>query len=135
MNIMELADQYIAQDQHVKELDEELKVAKATREETMAALAEQMADMELQSLNKSGKTLYLAETVSVTVSADRKESLMSALIEQGYGDMIKPNVSSQTLTALVKELSGDEDVTVPEWLEGIVTLYKAPKVGIRKSTR
>jgi len=135
MNIMELADQYIAQDQHVKELDEELKVAKAAREETMTALAEQMADMELQSLNKSGKTLYLSETVSVTVPADRKESLMSALIEQGYGDMIRPNVSSQTLTALVKELSGDEDVTVPEWLEGIVTLYKAPKVGIRKSTR
>jgi len=133
MDIMELADQYIAQDQHVKELDEELKVAKAAREETMQALAEQMADMELQSLNKSGKTLYLSETVSVTVPADRKESLMSALIEQGYGDMIRPNVSSQTLTALVKELSGDEDVTVPEWLEGLVTLYKAPKVGIRKS--
>lgn len=133
MNIMELADQYIAQDQHVKELDEELKVAKAAREETMTALAEQMADMELQSLNKSGKTLYLSETVSVTVPADCKESLMSALIEQGYGDMIKPNVSSQTLTALVKELSGDEDVTVPGWLEGLVTLYKAPKVGIRKS--
>lgn len=133
MNIMELADQYIAQDQHVKELDEELKVAKAAREETMQALAEQMADMELQSLNKSGKTLYLAETVSVTVPADCKEALMSALIEQGYGDMIRPNVSSQTLTALVKELSGDEDVTVPEWLEGLVTLYKAPKVGIRKS--
>ena len=133
MDIMELADQYIAQDQHVKELDEELKVAKAAREETMQALAEQMADMELQSLNKSGKTLYLSETVSVTVPADRKESLMSALIEQGYGDMIRPNVSSQTLTALVKELSGDEDVTVPEWLEGLVTLYRAPKVGIRKS--
>lgn len=133
MNIMELADQYIAYDQHVKELDEELKVAKAAREETMTALAEQMADMELQSLNKSGKTLYLSETVSVTVPAACKESLMNALIEQGYGDMIKPNVSSQTLTALVKELSGDEDVTVPEWLEGIVTLYRAPKVGIRKS--
>lgn len=133
MNIMELADQYINQDQHVKELDDELKVAKAAREETMQQLAEAMADEELQSLNKSGKTLYLAETVSVTVPAENKDALITALTKQGYGDLIRPNVSAQTLTALVKELSGEGDVYVPEWLEGIVNLYRASKVNIRKS--
>lgn len=133
MNIMELADQYILQDQHVKELDDELKVAKATREEIMQQLAEAMADEELQSLNKNGKTLYLSETVSVTVPAENKDALITALTKQGYGDLIRPNVSAQTLTALVKELSGEDDVYVPEWLEGIVNLYRAPKVNIRKS--
>ena len=133
MNIMQLADQYINQDQHVKELDEELKVAKAAREEIMTALAEAMADEELQSLNKNGKTLYLSETVSVTVPAENKDALITALTKQGYGDLIRPNVSAQTLTALVKELSGESDVYVPEWLEGIVNLYRAPKVNIRKS--
>ena len=133
MDIPQLADQYINQDQHVKELEDELKVAKAAREETMNTLAEAMADEEMQSINKRGKTLYLAETISVTVPAENKDALITALKKQGYGELIRPNVSSQTLTALVKELSGDEDVTVPEWLEGIVTLYKAPKVGIRKS--
>ena len=133
MNIMELADQYINQDQHVKELDDELKVAKATREEIMQQLAEAMADEELQSLNKSGKTLYLAETVSVTVPAENKDALITALQRQGYGDLIRPNVSAQTLTALVKELSGEEEVQVPEWLDGIVNLFRAPKVNIRKS--
>lgn len=133
MNIMELADRYINQDQHVKELDEELKVAKAAREETMQRLAEEMTDNELQSLNKNGRTLYLAETISVTVPAENKDALISALKKQGYGELIRPNVSSQTLTALVKELAGDADVYVPEWLEGIVNLYRAPKVNIRKS--
>lgn len=133
MNIMELADTYINQDQHVKELDEELKVAKAAREETMQRLAEEMADNELQSLNKNGRTLYLAETISVTVPAENKDALITALTKQGYGELIRPNVSSQTLTALVKELAGDADVYVPEWLEGIVNLYRAPKVNIRKS--
>lgn len=133
MNIMELADQYIVQDQHVKELDEELKVAKAARETTMQQLAEAMADEEMQSINKRGKILYLSETVSVTVPAGNKDLLVDALVEHGYGDMIKPNVSSQTLTALVKELSGEESVEVPDWLEGVVNLFKAPKVGIRKA--
>lgn len=133
MNIMELADTYINQDQHVKELEEELKVAKAAREETMQRLAEEMADNELQSLNKNGRTLYLAETISVTVPAENKNALITALKKQGYGELIRPTVSSQTLTALVKELSGDAGVYVPEWLEGIVKLYHTPKVNIRKS--
>jgi prophage DNA circulation protein len=133
MDISQLADQYINQDQHVKELEEELKVAKAAKEETMNSLAEAMTDEEMQSINKRGKTLYLAETISVTVPAENKDALITALKKQGYGELIRPNVSSQTLTALVKELSGDADIYVPEWLEGIVNLYRAPKVNIRKS--
>jgi prophage DNA circulation protein len=133
MDISQLADQYINQDQHVKELEEELKVAKAAKEETMNTLAEAMADEEMQAINKRGKTLYLAETISVTVPAENKDALITALKKQGYGELIRPNVSSQTLTALVKELSGDADIYVPEWLEGIVNLYRAPKVNIRKS--
>ena len=133
MDISQLADQYINQDQHVKELEDELKVAKAVREETMVTLAEAITDEEMQSINKRGKTLYLAETISVTVPAENKDALITALKKQGYGELIWPNVSSQTLTALVKELSGDADIYVPEWLEGIVNLYRAPKVNIRKS--
>ena len=135
MTIEELAELYILQDQHVKELEEEVKVAKGEKENLMEMLAEEMLAKEVQSINKSGRTLYLSETVSATVPADRKDLLMAALTENGYGDIIKPSVSSQTLTALVKELSGEEEVMVPEWLDGIVNLYKAPKVGIRKSAK
>ena len=128
-----LAVMYLNQEQHVKELEDEVKVAKATLSEIEEKLVEAMVEKEYQSINKNGSVLYLRVQTNVSTPADRKQELMDALIEHGYGDVVKPNVSAQTLTALVKELSEDpDDVQAPEWLQGIVNVYKVPRIGKQK---
>ena len=129
----ELAVMYLQQDQHVKELEDEVKVAKATLTEIETALVDAMVDKEYQSINKNGNVLYLRVQTNVTTPAENKDALITALKNQGYGDLIKPNISAQTLTALVKELAVDPDeVELPEWLNGICTLYKTTRIGKQK---
>ena len=130
-----LAVDFINQDQHVKELEDELKAAKALRTEIEDALVEAMVDKEYQSLNKNGVVLSLKIRTNVSTPAENKDALIEALIEQGYGDIVKPNVSAQTLTALVRELAGDEDdVELPEWLQGICSIYKETKISKTKGS-
>ena len=129
----ELAVMYLQQDQHVKELEDEVKVAKATLTEIETALVDAMVDKEYQSINKNGNVLYLRVQTNVTTPAENKDALITALKKQGYSDLIKPNISAQTLTALVKELAVDPDeVELPEWLNGICTLYKTTRIGKQK---
>lgn len=129
----ELAVMYLQQDQHVKELEDEVKVAKATLTEIETALVDSMVDKEYQSINKNGNVLYLRVQTNVTTPAENKDALITALKKQGYSDLIKPNISAQTLTALVKELAVDPDeVELPEWLNGICTLYKTTRIGKQK---
>ena len=44
-------------------------------------------------------------------------------------------INSQTLSATVKELKTNNDDTLPEWLEGLISIYEQPSIRVSKSKK
>ena len=131
--MIDTARQLLAAEAEVREIAEQLDEAKARRDALNGQLVQQMTDEEVQSLNVSGKLLYLDRTVQASYDKSVEDKFFEALEGHGYGAIIKPTVNSRTLTASVRELieaNGDE---LPDWLDGMVKVFYQPKVKIRKA--
>lgn len=135
-SIFDLANLYIESDAKVKELDEQLKAAKAERDALNKELAAEMGEQELQSLKYKGKMLFLATRPQVSYDKEREDEFFAALRRNGLADIIRPTVNSRTLTATVmKELAGEDENgnrTIPEWIKPYLSIYEEPAVNMRK---
>lgn len=131
--MIELARELLDAEARVKELEDEVKRAKEVRDGLNDALAERMTDEEVQSLNVSGRMLYLRPQVYASYKKEIEDVFFDALEGHGYGAIIKPTVNSRTLTASVRELIEENDGQLPRWLEGMVDVFTQTKVAIKKS--
>jgi hypothetical protein len=120
-----------------------LKERKDVMEEAMKALNKQIEAAEEQLANEmiteenskftlAGKTFYLTEKLYVNSLSDMKDDLYKSLRANGFGDMVKDYVQPSTLKGLVKEqLAESESDELPAWLDGYVTWFKKPAIGMR----
>ena len=124
--LKELRDAKKEAEQHVKELA-------AAIDDADYALSELMAQTETQSFSRAGTLFYLTTTTRASALPDRKTELYDALKAEGYGDLVYETVNANSLSAFVKEQWAENDDALPEWLNGLVTLFEKSTVGVRKA--
>ena len=130
--IFEMADKLKAAKDRKKELDAEVKDVTAEIESLDLALSEAMAEAELDRFSRNGSTFYLNTRLFASPAAGRKEDLMQALKDQGFGSIVVETVNANTLSSFVKEQMAANDDEIPNWLSEVVSTFEKVTVGVRK---
>lgn len=131
--IFELADKLKALKQQKEELNASLKDVNKEIEALDAKLSDAMGEAEVDRFSRSGSTFYLKTRLFASPQAGKKDELISALRQNGYGDMVSETVNANTLASFCKEqMAESEDETLPGWLSDVVSTHEQVSVGIRK---
>ncbi|HRS66588.1 MAG TPA: hypothetical protein P5519_11955 [Spirochaetia bacterium] len=133
--MFELADRLKALRDEKKDAEQRVKELNAALDETDAALAQLMTDTETQNFTRSGTMFCLTNTTRASATADRKDELFEALRAEGYGGLVYETVNANSLSAFVREQISENDDALPDWLEGLVSVFEKTTVGVRKATR
>ncbi len=133
--MFELADRLKALRDEKKDAEQRVKELNAALNETDAALAQLMTDTETQNYTRSGKMFYLTNTTRASATADRKDELFEALRAEGYGGLVYETVNANSLSAFVREQISENDDVLPDWLEGLVSVFEKTTVGVHKAPR
>ncbi len=131
-HIFELADALKAAKEKKKELDAQSKEVSAEIEKLDLALSDAMADAECDRFSRNGSTFYLSSRLYASPAAGRKDEMIMALKQNGYGDIVTETVNANTLASFVKEQMAVNDDAVPAWLSDMVNTFEKTSVGIRK---
>ena len=133
--MFELADRLKALRDEKKDAEQRVKELNAALEETDAALAQLMTDTETQNFTHSGTMFCLTNTTRASATADRKDELFEALRAEGYGGLVYETVNANSLSAFVREQISENDDVLPDWLEGLVSVFEKTTVGVHKAPR
>ena len=133
--MFELADRLKALRDEKKDTEQRVKELNAELDEVDAALAQLMTDTETQNFTRSGTMFCLTNTTRASAAADRKDELFYALRTEGYGGLIYETVNANSLSAFVREQISENDDVLPDWLDGLVSVFEKTTVGVRKATR
>jgi len=133
--MFELADRLKALRDEKKDAEQRVKELNAALDETDAALAQLMTDTETQNFTRSGTMFCLTNTTRASATADRKDELFEALRAEGYGGLVYDTVNANSLSAFVREQISENDDVLPDWLEGLVSVFEKTTVGVHKAPR
>lgn len=131
--LFDLADELKAAKDEKKELDAKVKEVNARITELDRSLSDAMAESECDKFTRNGSTFYLNSRLFASPMAGNKESMIKALKENGYGDIVTETVNANTLASFCKEQMAANEDELPEWLEPVVNTFEKITVGIRKS--
>lgn len=131
--IFEMADRLKTLHEQKKNLEEQTKALGAEIEELDELLSDAMTDAELDRFSRNGSTFYLKSRLFVSPASGRKDEMMRALKENGYGSLVVETVNANTLASFIKEQREATGEDVPVWLGDTVRTYEKVSVGIRKS--
>lgn len=134
-DLFALADELHELKETKKHLEDELKAIGLEIDRVDAVLAQRMADSETQNFTRNGTMFCLTSTIRASAAAGRKNELFEALREAGYGDLVYETVNANSLSAFVKEQTAENDDSLPQWLDGLVTVFEKTTVGVRKAAR
>ena len=98
-------------------------------------LCEIMTENKTQNFTRNGMMFCLTTKTRASATADAKDMLYAALKTQGYGDLVSETVNANSLSSFVKEQIEQNDERLPEWLDGLVTVFEKVTVGVRKATK
>ncbi len=130
--IFELADKLKELKDRKKDLEAETKAITAEIDRLDLELSDAMAEAECERFSRNGNTFYLNSRLFASPASGRKDDMILALKDNGYGDLVTETVNANTLASFVKEqknLNADE---VPAWLADVVNIHEKVSVGIRK---
>ena len=133
--MFELADRLNALRDEKKDAEQRVKELNAALDETDSALAQLMTDTETQNFTRSGTMFCLTNTTRASATADRKDELFEALRAEGYGGLVYETVNANSLSAFVREQISENDDVLPDWLEGLVSVFEKTTVGVHKAPR
>jgi hypothetical protein len=131
--LIELASQLRTLKEKEARLKDELSNTRIQIKNIKKDLVNQMINYEVQNFKHNGNIFYLTTNIYVSDVASRREELYSTLRDNGYGSLIKETVHPQTLKAFVKELMAENGDEVPEWLNGLVTVYEEQEARMKKA--
>lgn len=130
--IFEMADRLKAAKDRKKELDAMVKEVNAEIEELDLALSDAMAEQEVERFSRNGNTFYLNTRLFASPAAGRKDEMMQALKDNGYGSIVVETVNANTLASFVREQKAANGDEVPAWLSDVISTYEKVSVGVRK---
>ena len=132
--LFELADRLKALKDKKKEIETSLKGVNDMIFEVESALAELMTLSETQNFTRSGTMFSLITSTKASAKAGRKDELYALLKDAGYGDLVVETVNPSSLSAFVKEQISENNDSLPQWLEGLVSVFEKTSVSIRRET-
>lgn len=91
-----------------------------------------MADQEVERFSRNGHTFYINSRTFASPAGGKRDEMITALKDNGYGDIVTETVNANTLSSFVKEQTALNDGVTPAWLNDVVTIYERISVGIRK---
>ena len=130
-----LADELRALKEAKKYAEQELKEITEEIDRVDAVLSQRMVDTETQNFTRNGTVFCLMNATRASATAGRKDELFEALRSAGYGDLVYETVNANSLSAFVKEQTTENDDSLPQWLDGLVTVFEKTTVGVRKAAR
>ena len=133
--LFEWADRLKALRDRKDELEAELKQVNADIDNADWHLSNLMAESETQNFTRAGTMFCLTTKTRANAAAGRKDELFDALRAEGYGDLITETVNANSLSSFVKEQIAENNDTLPDWLNGLVTVFEKTTVGVRKAAR
>ena len=131
--IFEMADRLKSLKKQKKDLEDSVKAIGSEIEELDRQLSDAMAETQLDSFSRNGSTFYLHSRLYASPSTGRKDAMMQALKQNGYGSLVVESVNSNTLSSFVREQMEANEGNIPSWLGDTVSTYEKISVGIRKS--
>lgn len=135
LNMYELAEQLKQLREEKKNAEQRVKDINAEIDKTEYALVQLMAETETQNFTRAGTMFSLTTKTRASAMAGRKDELYAALKENGFGDLVYETVNANSLSAFVKEQISENQDNVPDWLNGLINVYKQTSVSVRKSTK
>lgn len=133
IRIFEMADRLKTMQEEKKELEMRAKALGAEISELDLELSDAMTEAELDRFSRNGSTFYLKSRLYASPVAGRKDEMMQALKENGYGSLVTETVNANTLASFIKEQREMTGEDVPAWLHDTVSTYEKVSVGIRKT--
>ena len=131
--MLELADQLKELRDRKSAAQAELKEIGAEIDAVESALIEIMTAEECTGFKRGGSTFSLVIKEYPGAVPECKEQLYAQMKKHGFEHLF--TINSQTLSATVKELKTDNDDTLPEWLEGLISIYEQPSIRVSKSKK
>ena len=131
--IFEMADRLKSLQEQKKDLEAQTKAMAAKIAELDEQLSDAMSEAELDRFSRNGSTFYLKSRLFASPASGRKDEMMQALKENGYGSLVVETVNSNTLASFIKEQREATGEEVPAWLGDTVSTYEKVSVGIRRS--
>lgn len=131
--IFEMADRLKAMQEQKKDLEAQAKALGAEIDELDLQLSDAMTEAELDRFSRNGSTFYLKSRLFASPAAGRRDTMIVALKENGYGSLVTETVNANTLASFIKEQREITGRNVPEWLGDTVSIHEKVSVGIRKS--
>ena len=130
--IFEMADKLKAAKERKKELETQVKEVNAEIEQFDLALSDAMMEQEVERFSHSGSTFYLNTRLYASPASGRKDELMQALKDNGYGSIVVETVNAGTLASFVKEQMASNEDVIPAWLSDVISVFEKTTVGVRK---
>ena len=131
--IFEMADRLKTLQEQKKDLEAQTKALAAEIAELDEQLSDAMTEAELDRFSRGGSTFYLKSKLFASPAAGRKDEMMRALKDNGYGSLVVETVNVSTLASFIKEQREATGEDIPAWLGDTVSTYEKVSVGIRKS--
>ena len=133
--LFEWADKLKALRDRKDELEAELKQVNMDIDNADWHLSNLMAETETQNFTRAGTMFCLTSKTRASARAGQKDELFAALRDEGYGDMITETVNANSLSSFVKEQIAENGDALPDWLDGLVSVFEKTTVGVRKAAR
>ena len=133
--LFEWADKLKALRDRKDELEVELKQVNMDIDNADWHLSNLMAETETQNFTRAGTMFCLTTKTRASARAGQKDELFAALRGEGYGDMITETVNANSLSSFVKEQIAENGDELPDWLDGLVSVFEKTTVGVRKAAR
>lgn len=130
-SMMSLADRLITLREMKDATQAGLKDINEQIDEVQAQLIEAMTSQECTGFKHDGKTFSLVIKEYPGAVPENKQELYDAMREHGFEHIF--TINPMTLSGTVKELKANNDDILPDWLEGLVSIYEQTSISVRKS--
>ena len=131
--MLELADQLKELRDRKSAAQAELKEIGAEIDEVEASLIEIMTAEECTGFKRGNNTFSLVVKEYPGAVPDCKEELYAQMKKHGFEHLF--TINTQTLSATVKELKANNDDILPEWLDGLVSIFEQTSIRVTKSNK
>lgn len=115
------------------ETEQELKGINKAIESLVAELVAEMVNEEVSRFDRNDKMFYIRTELYPRVTAERRDVLLDAIREHGFGELIEETIHPSTLSGFIKEQVRDNDGDLPEWLEGLVEIHRKENIAMRQA--
>ena len=102
---------------------------------TEEELIRQMTENEVQNFTNRGKQFILTVKDYYSLKAENKPKLFDWLKANGHEALIKEDINSQTLNAFGREISAENDDSLPDGLRDILNVYEKVSISMRKAAK